>query len=597
MDHLARRNGSINWYYREAVPADVRAIIFQRTGITKREVWKTLSTADIRVAKARVAEVRATQHQEWQTIRDSVVPASALPSLFEMADAVIDRIHSGFVDVQLKKVRTALTENLNFASEAQRRKDKIVQVALLPNDQDRAEMEKLAAALCLKNGWPLGPGDRGAVATWEQLLAMITKAVQHARHLVVETLEGRPAAAPRERVMHELGVEPIKLAKDGETLMELFSRYEEAHLRVGAKKQDTMATERKVMEHLTAFVGKRRDVGSICFDDIRDFTEALLRVPTRWTVRPELEGLPIAEAAAKWHAGGGEGRSATTVRRELSAVSAFFRWLKKNGFHPGPNPTADLFPPVNKKKNKYPPYTKDQLHAVFSSPLFHGSDAKKPHQPGAASIRDWRYWLPLCALFTGARAGEIVQLMCEDVRREGDTWLFDFNDNPEGEDEDGGLNFEKSLKTESSRRQVPVHPALVRLGFIEYVESRRGSKDRRVFPEVKPGPRGNLSHYPSRFWQRYLERIGVKRRGLALHSFRHTFVDECRRKGVRKDVLQGLLGHSDGTQTGHYGREQPGNPQQRLEAISSLSFFGLADGLPKPADQRDRAGESHAEAA
>jgi integrase len=133
---------------------------------------------------------------------------------------------------------------------------------------------------------------------------------------------------------------------------------------------------------------------------------------------------------------------------------------------------------------------------------------------------------------------------------------------------------------------VPVHPALVRLGFIDYVEMQRAGG--RLFPEIKPGPRGNLSHYPSRFWQRYLKRIGTKRKGLALHSFRHTFIDECRRAGVPKEVIQGLVGHSDGSQTGHYGREQSGNPQQRWHAISSLSFYGLANGLPKPVDQSDQ---------
>jgi integrase len=536
----------------------------------------------MRVANIKVAGVRAAQHKEWQAIRDSVVPASALPSTFEMADAVVQHIHSGFVEVHLRKVRAALGESFDFASEAQRRKDKIVQVALLPNDQDRAEMEKLAAALCLKHKWPLGPGDQGTAATWDQLLAMVTKAVQHARYMVVETLEGRPGEAPRDRVMQELGVKPIKVAKAGEALMDLFTRYETERRRLGNKKEDTMATERKVIEYLSVFVGKRREVATIGFEDIREFKEALSLVPHRWSARPELKGLSVGEAATKWKASGGRGRSATTIRRELSAVSIFFRWLKKNAFHPGPNPTTDLFPPVNKKKNKYPPYTEDQLKAVFSSPLFHDCDAKRPHQPGEAQIRDWRYWLPLCALFTGARAGEVAQLLCEDIRREDDNWIFDFNDNPEDDGNQGPTEFEKSLKTESSRRKVPVHPALVRLGFIEYVEGRCGNGAGRLFPEIKPGPRGNLSHYPSRFWQRYLERIGVKRKGLALHSFRHTFVDECRRTGVPKEVLQGLLGHSDGTQTGHYGREQPGNPQQRWNAISSLSFFGLADGLPRP---------------
>ena len=37
---------------------------------------------------------------------------------------------------------------------------------------------------------------------------------------------------------------------------------------------------------------------------------------------------------------------------------------------------------------------------------------------------DWRYWIPLVCLFTGARLGEIAQLRTEDVRRERGIWFM-----------------------------------------------------------------------------------------------------------------------------------------------------------------------------
>lgn len=581
VNHLSRRKGSTNLYYREAVPADVRELLLRRGASVKREVWKSLGTADLRSASSILARVRAEQHEQWDSIRSSAVTSSDFPSSLDLAEAVIEHIHDEFVEIHRRILQAKLSEGLDFGVEALQRKAKIVQVDLLPDEHDQAKMEALAAGLCKKLGWPLGPGETTAPATWSELLTMVTKAVQHARHLVVETLEGRPADIDRARIIDRLGVMPFASAKLGQQMLDLFDRYETEKWRVGDKKSDTVATERKVIEHLALFVGKKRDVSSIASEDIREFKEALSIVPTRWTARPELAGLLLVDAAAKWRATGKGGRSSTTVRRELSAVSTFFRWLKKNAFHPGPNPTTDLFPPVSKKKNKLPPYTEDQLKAVFSSPLFHECDPKKPYLSGSSRIRDWRYWLPLCALFSGGRAGEISQLMVADITCEEGTWTFDLNDNPE--DEDGPQDESdaaKSLKTESSRRQVPVHPALIELGILEYLEMCRKAGETRLFPEIRPGPRGNLSHYPSKFWQGYLKRIGIKRKGLALHSFRHTFVDECRRKGVSKDVLQGLLGHSDGSQTGHYGREQPGNPAQRREAVYSLSFFGLAAGLP-----------------
>jgi integrase len=229
------------------------------------------------------------------------------------------------------------------------------------------------------------------------------------------------------------------------------------------------------------------------------------------------------------------------------------------------NPTAGFRPRFDKKAAKYPPYTDAQLQELFGGPLFTACDKTKPWLAGKDEVRDWRYWLPLCALYSGARAGEIAQLLCADVREEQGVWVFDFNENSEG----------KSLKTTSSQRIVPVHPALFDLGFGEYITKTRKAGLLQLFPEIEPGPRGDWSYRPSKFWQKYLKNIGMKARGLGLHSFRHGFVDECRRRGVSKDVAQALLGHSDGSMTAHYGSIPWGTLMERREAIESLSYGGL----------------------
>jgi integrase len=392
-------------------------------------------------------------------------------------------------------------------------------------------------------------------------------------------MDGRPPAQDRDQVIARLGVVEAPLAKPGETIVELFDRYEKETLRLANKKAATVATERKVIAHFAAFVGERRAVGDIREEDIREFKAALLAVPNRWTSHAGLKGASLKDAAHQWRARGGKGRSPTTIRRELSAVSTFFKWLKQNAFYSGRNPVADFFPAVDKKKNKYPPYTPEELETVFASPLFHRCRSGKLHKGGHDEVRDWRYWLPLCALFTGARAGEIAQLACGDVRQEEDVWIFDINDDPDTADEGP----DKSVKTAASRRQVPVHPALLALGFVEHVAKVRAGGGKRIFPEIKPGPDGSWSYQPSKFWQRYLARLGVKRRGLGLHSFRHGFADECRRRSVPDEVIKGLMGHADGSQTAHYGTLRSGNLGQRREAINALSFFGLAAGLPPAA--------------
>ena len=58
-----------------------------------------------------------------------------------------------------------------------------------------------------------------------------------------------------------------------------------------------------------------------------------------------------------------------------------------------------------------------------------------------------------------------------DVRREGEIWVIDIN-----------AHGDKRLKTESSARLVPIHPQLIGLGWLDYVEyCPRGQE--RLFPD------------------------------------------------------------------------------------------------------------------
>lgn len=568
MSYLSRRSGSSNWYYRESVPSDIREILVRRDGSSPKEVWVSLGTPDLRIAKTKLPFVRADQHRRWAELRKVATPVGTVPSIAEMTDAVVDYVHARFIEGHKANLRAQLQAGADPSQEASRRRAKIIQAELYPTPDDVADMERVANALCRTAGWDLGPGEGVRGERWNDLVAMVTKAVQHARGKVVETLEGRPHETSRDAIIQHIGGGKRRLkAKPGETLLELFELYAKDCLRDG-KSADTLEAERKVIGHFASFVGTDRSVADIKRPDIRDFKRALSRIPHRWVTRKELAGMSLAEAANEWERLGGTGRAQRTVARELSAVSSLFGWLIDNAYVDDENPTAGFRPRFDKKAAKYPPYTEAQLKELFGGPLFTVCDKTKPWLAGTDQVRDWRYWLPLCALYTGARAGEIAQLLCADVREEQGIWVFDFN-------EEG--NEGKSLKTSSSQRIVPVHPALIALGFSKYVTATSKAGHKQLFPDIQPGPRGDWSYRPSKFWQKYLKNIGMKMRGLGLHSFRHGFVDECRRNRVSKEVVQALLGHSDGSMTTHYGSIPWGTLVERKEAIDCLFYGGIHD--------------------
>ena len=60
----------------------------------------------------------------------------------------------------------------------------------------------------------------------------------------------------------------------------------------------------------------------------------------------------------------------------------------------------------------------------------------------------------------------------------------------------------RRLKTKTSERVVPVHPQLIALGFLKYVDARREERERAwLFPTVAPDQKGALSAW-SKWWSR-----------------------------------------------------------------------------------------------
>ena len=202
----------------------------------------------------------------------------------------------------------------------------------------------------------------------------------------------------------------------------------------------------------------------------------------------------------------------TTQARYLDVLKDVFKvGLRKRLI--GHNPAEDI-QPIKKSKlsaaEKRLPWTNEQLISFFTGKFYQSC---RPDLPKGyiKPDRGWRFWLPLLMLLTGARPNEICQLLTSDLKRtDKGTWFLDLLDIDDGEG--------KSFKTASSRRRVPLHAELIKLGFIEFVESRKkqhGPGEQRLFPEIKPDMYGNRASYPAR-------------------RFRETFIPEEIQLGARQ---------------------------------------------------------------
>ena len=125
----------------------------------------------------------------------------------------------------------------------------------------------------------------------------------------------------------------------------------------------------------------------------------------------------------------------------------------------------------------------------------------------------------------------------------------------------------RPLKTKSSRRAVPVHPALLASGFQEFAR-RQG--DGPLFPEVTADVHGILGAAWSKRYGRWARRFVPDRRKV-FHSWRHTVASKLRAANVPEEHRDLILGHSS---AGRIGRQYGDTVPLRLllEALAKVTY-------------------------
>ena len=357
-----------------------------------------------------------------------------------------------------------------------------------------------------------------------------------------------------------------KHAVAGSRIMDLYTQFERNK---GAnKKADTNEQNGKIVQLFAEFVGETLPVTELTRRHVSSFRDQLTLFPKMARQVSAFRGMRFNEIIQKNREVGRPTLDDRTINKYLSAVSPFLRWLGTNSHINAPISTDDLFHAIDTEARKYKVFSSDQLKELFSSPLFRGcqSDAIV-HKPGNVQVRDWRYWLPLVALFTGARLGELAQMLVDDIRQIDGIWCAYVT----AQGDDG-----KSIKTANSRRVIPIHPELEKLGFLKLHATQKRAGEKRLFPEIKLDARGHWG-VPSKELNKYMDRIGLKEERLVVHSFRHLFTDRLRIAGHLDHEFSFILGHGDkfSSMTGHYGSLPQGTARRRLDLVESVRFDEL----------------------
>ena len=133
------------------------------------------------------------------------------------------------------------------------------------------------------------------------------------------------------------------------------------------------------------------------------------------------------------------------------------------------------------------------------------------------------------------------------------------------------------VKSDAGHRSIPIHPELVRLGFMEYVQAIRDAGHAKLWPILRVDPeRPGLAL--SNWFGEYRRSVGLTEKYPDFHSFRHSVRTRMSRAKIPEKVQDAITGHE--TQ-GSIGTKvyQDVSLQDRLEAIQALSYSVLS--LPR----------------
>jgi len=155
-------------------------------------------------------------------------------------------------------------------------------------------------------------------------------------------------------------------------------------------------------------------------------------------------------------------------------------------------------------------------------------------------------WVPWFCAYSGARVNEIAQLTAGNFFQVEGRWFYRIT-----------TMGKKALKNASSERRVPLHPALIAEGVLDFVTTKQG--DERLFSKrtqasvaswVKTGPKITREHLKPN------------------HGWRHLFGDLATVAGMGDDAKAYITGRAKGDSQERYGK-------------SDVQLPGLADLMDK----------------
>ncbi len=320
-------------------------------------------------------------------------------------------------------------------------------------------------------------------------------------------------------------IKPVEEVEEIQTISTTFAKYIKYQSREDNWKKDTLDLNIRVFKLLDMYF-KDKSLKDIKFEDLIDFRDILFEIPLSYTTKNFFKGKDLDFIIN--NNDDYEKLSNNVIHKYIIRVNQYFDYMYKLDYIVKIDFKIPNIDPKGKKRQNY---TNEEIQKI--SDLMK-NDTKE------------NQFIASIATYQGMRLKEITQLKREDIIEIGDIYCISIN-----------INDDKTTKTDTSIRTIPIHPKLIELGFLEFVNSKND----------------NLFDIDNRSFSTYFRRTykNLINENKTFYCLRHNFIDTLTQNNQKIEHIKAFVGHAQSDKT-TFGYTNPLNVKLLSELLKIINY-------------------------
>lgn len=320
-------------------------------------------------------------------------------------------------------------------------------------------------------------------------------------------------------------IKPIEEVEEIQTISSTFAKYIKYQSKEDNWKKDTLDLNIRVFKLLDMYF-KDKSLKNIKFEDLIDFRDILFEIPLSYTTKNFFKGKDLDFIIN--NNDDYEKLSNNVIHKYIIRVNQYFDYMYKLDYIVKIDFKIPNIDPKGKKRQNY---TNEEIQKI--SDLMK-NDTKE------------NQFIASVATYMGMRLKEITQLKREDIIEIGDIYCISIN-----------INDDKTTKTDTSIRTIPIHPKLIELGFLDFVKSKND----------------NLFDIDNRSFSTYFRRTykNLINENKTFYCLRHNFIDTLTQNNQKIEHIKAFVGHAQSDKT-TFGYTNPLNVKLLSELLKFIDY-------------------------